>query len=99
MRRGTTPTHTFALPFDVTGFKIRVSYVQCGNVVVRKTEADCKVSGNNIVVKLTQKETMRFNSAAVVEIQIKVLTAGNDVLVSEEQCVSVGRCLDDEVMS
>lgn len=99
MRRGTTPTHTFTLPFNATGLKIRVSYAQGGRVVVRKTEADCVVSGNDIVVKLTQQETLRFNSSAAVEIQIKVLTAGNDVPVSGIYTVPVERCLDDEVLS
>lgn len=99
MRRGTTPTHTFTFPFSAKGFKkIRVSYAQGGRVIVRKTEADCAVSGNDIVVKLTQQETLRFNSSAAVEIQIKVLS-GNDVPMSEIYTVPVERCLDDEVLS
>jgi hypothetical protein len=62
MRQGTTPKHTFTLPFYATACqKIRVIYAQGGIVKIVKTSKDIDVYGNDIVVNLSQADTLRLN--------------------------------------
>jgi 3D (Asp-Asp-Asp) domain-containing protein len=99
MRRGTTPKHTFTIPFDTAVIdKVRVIYAQGDNVVLIKTDDGVSLSGNNIDVKLTQEETLRFNCRDCVKVQIRILTSAGDALSSDPCLVFVGDCLDDEVL-
>lgn len=99
MIRGTTPTHTFNLPFDVSAIaELRIIYAQAGETKLVKKMADCTLVGNMIKVKLTQKETLMFDPSQLAEIQMRVLTAAGDALASAPKRVGVGRLLEDEVM-
>lgn len=99
MIRGTTPIHTFTLPFEVNLLKeVRISYAQSGIVVLEKTKADCTLEGSIITVKLTQEETLKFDSGKNIEMQLKVLTTGGEVLSTRIRSVDVGRCLNEEVL-
>lgn len=97
MRRGTTPTHTFTLPFDTdTLSKVRVIYAQDDIPVLVRDDAE--LDGNNVVVKLTQEETLKFNEQKNVEIQLRALTAdGEDAIASDIMRASVKRLLENEV--
>ena len=100
MRRGTTPTHTFTLPFD-TGMvaKANILYAQDEEVKIKKTEADATMDGKVISVKLTQGDTLLLDCKKAVEIQIRVLTPGGDALNSDIIRVPVERCLENEVLA
>lgn len=99
MKRGTTPTHTFTLPFDTSLMSIvRVVYAQLGRVVLTKTGEDLSLSGNTVTVKLTQEDTLLFNCAHPVEIQIRVATLTGDVYNSDIVRTTVSRCLENEVL-
>lgn len=99
---GTTPTHTFELeevPFDLTTSKrIRLIYSQNNKVLFVKEKDDLTISETVIEHKLTQEETLAFDTRYFVEIQIRVLTEGNDALASDIITTTVGRLLEDEVM-
>ena len=99
MRQGTTPKHTFTLPFD-TGVisKVRVIYAQRNDVKIVKTEADAEMVGNTISVKLTQKDTLQLNSSLKTHIQVRVVTLGGDAFASDIITVTTDRCLDGEVL-
>ncbi len=100
MIRATTPTHNFDLPFDTSLIqKIKIAYSQNDKVILCKSEADCTFNEKRVTVKLTQEETALFDCRDFAEIQIRVLTLGNDALASEIMKVYVGQCLDDEVMT
>lgn len=100
MRRGTTPTHTFTLPFDTAAIeKLHILYAQDENVKIRKTEADVTLDGNAVSLKLTQDDTLLLECKKTVEIQIRVLTAGGDALNSDIIRVPVERCLESEVLA
>ena len=100
MRRGTTPTHTFTLPFDPSMIeKLRIVYVQMGQVVLTKTEEDIKITGNDVSVRLAESDTLKLKCKQNVDIQLKVLTKGGDVLVSDIYTVSVSRCLCEEELT
>lgn len=99
MRIGTTPTHQFTLPFDVeTLLALEITYSQDNQVVLQKREQDCTMEGNMVSVTLSQEETFGFDEYMNVEIQLRVLTTGNNVFSSDIFNVSCKRCLSDEVL-
>jgi hypothetical protein len=99
MIRGTTPTHVFTLPFDTALIReIKIIYAQNDNVVLEKKLAQCTLKGDTATVKLTQEETLLFNCHEYVQIQVRVLTLSGDALASTIERVSVGKCLENEVL-
>lgn len=99
MIRGTTPTHTFKIPFDTSLIaELRITYKQPTGVELTKCETDCTLSENSIAVKLTQEETLQFNHKYNVEIQVRILTQGGDVVASKVLTTTVEKCLNDEVL-
>lgn len=100
MRRGTTPTHTFTLPFDAESVQaVQVIYRQNGVNVLILDKDDCTLSGNALSVRLTQEDTFAFDESANVEIQIRVLTADGEALASDPMQIRCGRCLTEDILS
>ena len=98
MRRGTTPTYTFPIPFSIDSIATaKVTFAQSGVLVEKKLE-DCGRGEDEISVKLTQEETFRFSEGAV-SIQLRVLTEGGDALASDPMHDMVDGCLDEEVLT
>lgn len=83
MRIGTTPTHTFTLPYTVanTAKKVRVIYKQADEVVITKDIT--LLTGEDVIVKLTQEETLQFHHRKPIEIQLQVLTDDGNALTSD----------------
>lgn len=99
MRRGTTPTHTFTLPFDVSMIsKLHIIYAQNEQVVLTKSESDATLDGNTVVVKLSQEETLLFDCKRNTEVQVRVLTLGGEAITSDIIRVATERCLENEVI-
>lgn len=96
MIRGTTPTHTFTLPFDSTGItKLSIAYAQGGRVVLEKTLPDCNIKGNVITVSLTEEDTLKFDSnKAMAEIQLR-LGFGDSRMASQVMHITTERILKD----
>ena len=100
MIRGTTPTHTFSLPIQTVLIKdIEITYAQNGAVVLTKGIADCVCSDNEVSVRLTQEDTFLFVDGICVEVQLRVLTLGGDVLSSHVMRVHCNECLSCEVLA
>lgn len=100
MKRGTTPTHTFTIPFDVDMIScVRILYAQDEQVKLVKTGDDVAMSGNAVSVKLTQEDTLLLECKKSVEIQIRVLTVDGDAVNSDIIRVPVERCLENEVLA
>lgn len=99
MNRGTTPTHTFTIPFDTSLIKeVKIIYSQDDEQVFCKRTADCELSGTDIKTTLSQEETFMFDCKKLVQIQLRVLTNGGDSLITPIITRTVGKCLDDEVL-
>ena len=63
MRRGTTPKLIFTADMDCEQIdKLDVSFAQRDEVVLSKGLADCTVSGNTVTVRLTEEDTLLFDS-------------------------------------
>lgn len=99
--RGSNPTHTFTLPVDANlCAKLRALYAQDGKTVLkiendRFTRSDTE---NKVSCTLTQRETLMFDCTKHCDVQLRILTTGGDSLVSVVEKVTVGRCLDNEVL-
>jgi hypothetical protein len=99
MIRGTTPTHTFKLPFDSFMIKdVRVIYAQNDVEVFHKDIYECELDGNELRVTLTQSDTLKLNHRCTVQIQVRVLTTDDVAMASNISTISVGQCLNDEVI-
>lgn len=100
MIRGTTPTHTFTLPFDASLVaKCKIIYAQDEVEIFHKNTEDCVLSGTTIATKLTQEETFMLDCHKCVDIQVRVLTTTGDALASVPKKVGVAKCLDNEVLA
>lgn len=99
MRRGTTPTHIFKLPFS-TEFvsKVKVAYKQDATVVLRKNTEACKLEGDKISITLTREESLLFNCHDNVKVQLEVELRNGGTLVSEIYVLRVAELLCEEVM-
>jgi len=94
---GTTPTHTYTLPLSEEEIEnLRVTYEQGGKIVCQKEKEDGVLEANVFTLKLSQQDTLGFTANAPVRIQLKALTTGGDVLVSEVFKRPVSIVLDKE---
>ena len=99
MIKGTTPTHTFSMPFGEEMIKaIEICYAQNGEVMLSKGIEDCTIEGNTISVKLSQEDTLEFAEGVCVEIQIRILTPADDAIASNVMRVHCHECLFDGVI-
>ena len=99
MTRGTTPTHTFKIPFDTSNVReAMVIYAQNDTEVFRKETHECEFSGNKISVTLEQEETLKLSHRCNVQIQLRILTQDGKALASAVKVVGVQQCLNDEVL-
>ena len=73
MIRGTTPIHTFELPFRASELSSAyITYSQSGKVKFEKQLSDCECEGNKLSVRLTQAETLSLRPYYNTDIQIAV---------------------------
>lgn len=99
MIRGTTPTHTFTIPFNVSQIKdLRISYAQGKNIILVKTIEDCILNEKTIKLALSQEDTLKFLSTPQVKCQVKILTTDDTVLCSKIKVVLLEECLNEEVL-
>ena len=96
MRRGTTPTHTFNLPFPTKIIsRVNITYSQGGKVVLEKNTDDCKLGESSIVVELSRVETLLFNENEFIKIQITYADAEGKVHESEVLRLEAGEVLNE----
>lgn len=94
MRRGSTPTNTFHVNLDLTEATIFVTYSQNGCIAFEKTGDDLEVTEDQIVVSLTQAETLSLKSGRV-EIQIRYVLADGTADASNIMSTTAERILKD----
>ena len=74
MRKGTTPTVMFALPFDTSEIKYcEVCFAQKDIPILVKDTDECTLSGIYLSVDLTQEETLMFNNKDDLQVQIRFI--------------------------
>ena len=63
MTQGTTPTHTFNLPISTDDVAaLRITYEQSGKIVLQKEKEDCTLNDKQVIVKLSQEDSLQFDS-------------------------------------
>lgn len=98
MRRGTTPTLNFQLPFEVSQItKLNIALSQNDTVVIEKNLSDVTRSGRKISVKLSEAETLSLNDKKELEIQLRV-AVGSTKLASNIIKTTVKRILKEGVL-
>ena len=98
MVQGTTPTHTFKLPFTVDNVKdVIISYIQNRTIVFVKKIDDCVLVDNEIQVNLTQEDTFSLSCLSDADIEFKVLTSDNKVVGKKFKKIEVEESINKEV--
>lgn len=99
MRKGTTPTLTFTIPFDTAEIDcLRIILANDNNVILVKDDNECTLKGNEITVQLTQEETFLFDCDSMNQVQIRIKMKSGEVVSSDILKLPVKRCLDSEVL-
>lgn len=94
IRRGTTPTHVFTVDADLTqAVALYITYKQNDQVVIEKTLADCTIDETTVTVQLTQSESLKFTTAAKVEVQIRAKFSDETAIASNIMETDAGRIL------
>lgn len=105
MRRGTTPTHKFKLPFlseDIE--KAFVTYDQAGKTVVEKSKEnavfvdDTENESTIMSVVLTQAETLAMKDNERLSIQVRVLLKNGTACASNIVYTTVEKILKEYVI-
>lgn len=99
MRKGTTPTFTFELPFSIDIVKKAKFMLKQNDAVLVKYLEDATTDNNSLTWRLNAEETMKFGHNVFCLTQIQVITNHDESLVSEIYSVSVSEYLDKEVMT
>ena len=99
MIRGSTVTHVFNIPFEANKIKeLKITYSQNDSIVLFRKRNNCTVDDYKITVTLLQEDTFKFDSSRSVNIQLRILTNEGIALSSKVFTVSIGKCLDNEVL-
>ena len=71
MIRGTTPCLILNISQEIEFDALYITFVQGNETVLEKTLDDVKLSGTKILIKLTQAETLSFDSNKAIKIQLR----------------------------
>lgn len=100
----TTQSDTFTLPIETnTCSKIQVTYTQDKNKIVKLYKngtlpSGMTLDGKRVIIRLTQDETIKFNSDSMVKVQIRVKTNTGDVFASQKWKVYVDTSLNEDIL-
>lgn len=105
MRRGTTPTHKFK-PKTKQGEAIDMrsadvvymTYKQDGKTIIEKTKDDMEITEEEMVIHLTQEETLAFSTLGNVEIECRARFADQSAIASCILKTTAQRILKDGVI-
>ena len=99
MRQGTTPTHTFLLPFDSSNIKaLEITYAQHDSILITKRLDDCVLDGKVVAIELTQEETFQFDISTPIQIQLRVLNHTDQAYATKIYMTSISKSLSKEVL-
>lgn len=102
--RGTTPTQIFPIPGDLVKsdfLDYTISYRQKGKtILIKRKEDDHEIpevdSEKNIIVVLSQAETLMFNpNIKIVEVQVRGATTGYDIIPMGEYRLRLEDAFDE----
>ena len=99
MVQGTTPTHSFTLPFPTESIKaVRIIYAQNDKPIIVKNTDDCTLQDNTVSVRLSQTETLSISADNIYFVQVRVVDRAGNSFVSKPIGRTVIKCYDGEVL-
>lgn len=97
--RGTTPELIFTLPFEANALaEVWVTLAQMGKVIINKTMAECQANGKELIVHLSQEETLKLDGNSQVNVQIRARDKGGNAYRSQIFTADPGQLLKDGVI-
>lgn len=97
--QGSTPIHEITLPISTSLLESAVvTYRQDGADVLEKSYPEIQFRGNDIVVKLTQEETLSLKEDKITEIQVKIKTLDGEVIPSDVIYAYTRECFNKEIL-
>jgi hypothetical protein len=99
MKRGTTPTLRFSLPFvpDTDINALYITFQQRGETIIEKSLEEVTVDGENVLVRLTQEDTLNLDPKADVNVQLR-FRIGDNAYASDVMPIHIGRILKDGII-
>ena len=98
--RGTTPQLVFTCNIPPQEFSIcHIAFSQSNKVILLKTLEDCSIQDNDLILTLTEKDTLAFTSGRDVEIQLRVGYSDGTRDASNIIETTADRILEDGVLS
>ena len=95
MYRGTTPTNVFRTDVDLSNASVLfITYKQGGKLVLEKSIEDVQIEKKNLIVELSQKDTLLF-SEGIVTIQIRAKFPDGSTVASSLVRTSTSEILKD----
>ncbi len=94
MTRGTTVNLMVTIPEYMTFDCFYVTFSQYCMTVVEKTQDDCVLEGNMLIVPLTQEDTLKFRAGRTVSVQIRG-TVNDDAFATKIVEINVDDVLKD----
>ena len=91
MRRGTTPTHTFTIPNEISVPTLEVIYItysQFGRTVLEKDIDDLLINNQKLSITLTQEETLSFKDGTA-NVQIRCRSSEDIAYASDIKTIKV----------
>lgn len=99
MRRGTTPTHIFETDIDLTSAEVvYITYKQTTGETLTKEKSDIAIEEDKLTIKLTQEETLAFQTTGRVSIQIRARFPDGSAIASNIIQTTADEILRDGVI-
>lgn len=97
MLRGTTQTLTFTLPEKIDMETLYISFAQNDDIVLEKELGDVLLDGTNIILPLSQEDTLKF-IVGTATIQIRLRDTNGNALASNPMYIQVEKIYKDGVI-
>lgn len=82
--RGTTPNQIFNVDLDLTGTEVLyLTYKQDKDIVLEKTKDDLTITKDQVSFRMTQEESLLFNTNITVKMQIRARFPDGTAVESE----------------
>lgn len=97
--RGSNIPHRLEVEIDLrNAVMLEITYQQNGKTVLKKHIDDCTISENEVIVEITQQESMRFREKIPTRIQLRPKFPDGTTFPSYPITVDTGELLDEELI-
>lgn len=98
MTRYTTPTLTWALPFEASYIAAAAITIKQGDIIIEKALSDCTASDSTLSCTLTQEESGKFVADRSAKVQLRCVGTDGKAYASNVETLNVSDVLKEGVM-